>query len=415
MRARSILVIAILILMSSTGGWAQEVSRPVIAVVPFANDGGANLAGIIERDLTMFAPFVPLPPERRPQTPTQVAEVDWAKWQAAGVTDLVIGEVIGASAHFYLLDVSSKSQVIAFAMPDARPDQLPSTAHQISDLIHAKRFGRPGIAASKLVYVSTSGTGSDRIYQLMVSDYDGQRPVRIAQSREPLMSPAWSPDRKRIAFVGCEHGASAIYVYELASGRVQKVIAEKGINGSPAWSPDGTRLAVTLSYGTNPDIFVIDLAARTQKRLSDSPGIDTEASWSPDGRMLYFVSERDGPTRIYRVSADGGAAEPVAGIDAPSFTPRISPDGRWLAFAHSTPDHVIAIWVLDLQSQHATQVGTGPHDTSPSWAPNSEALVYADDGRLEVTSVDGRQPIELPRQAGDLREPSWSPQATSDR
>jgi TolB protein len=183
-----------------------------------------------------------------------------------------------------------------------------------------------------VAYVSVDGTPPALRYRLMVADADGFAPVRIIESPEPLMSPAWSPDGRMLAYVSFEGKSSAIYVQQLASGERRRVSARSGINGAPAWSPDARKLALTLSRDGNLDIYTLDLASQTLKRVTSDDAIDTEPAWSLDGTSIYFTSDRAGGPQIYQVVLDqGGRAERVTYEGSYNARPRLSPDGSQLA------------------------------------------------------------------------------------
>jgi TolB protein len=296
-------------------------------------------------------------------------------------------------------------------MPAADPSQLRYTAHQIADMIFEKILGYPGVFNTRIAYVASQGYGLDRKYALMISDWDGENPRTIASSREPLMSPQWSPDRKKLAYVGYERGHSSIYVHELATGKVKKVVSEKGINGSPAWSPDGTKLAVTLSYESNPDIYIIELSTGAKRRLTTTEGIDTEPAFSPDGQSIVFTSERGGPPQIYRMSVNGGDAQRLTFSGRQNLRASYSPDGKSIALVN-LDDSRYRIALLDVASGTMGLLSDGRFDEGPSWAPNGAVIIYATQGpqgaELATVSKDGRVRQRL-RQKGDVREPAWSP------
>lgn len=415
-----------ILLLATAGAQAQleftvdrgSVGSQPIAIVPFAaNDGLMDIAQVIEGDLVRSGLFHALPRTDMLEKPSEPKQIDHRNWRAVNMDNVVIGSVRRdpgsdrVSVRFYLFDVLRGEQRLGFEMPVAEPSQLRYTAHQIADMIFEKLIGIPGIFNTKIAYVASQGFGLDRKYALMISDWDGENPRTIATSREPLMSPQWSPDRKRLAYVGFQRGRSSIYVHEVATGKVRSVISEKGINGSPAWSPDGTRLAITLSYENNPDIYVIEVGSGAKRRLTTSEGIDTEAAWSPDGQTLVYTSERGGAPQIYQMSANGGESKRLTFEGRQNLRASYSPDGKNLALVNLTESRY-RIALLDLASGSQRLLSDGRFDEGPSWAPNGETVIYATQGskgaELATVSKDGRVRQRL-RQTGDVREPAWSP------
>lgn len=390
-----------------------------IAVVPFAGNEGlqTDVARVIEADLVRSGLFYSLPRGDMLEQPTDPTQVDFRNWRAVNMDNVVIGAVHRdlatdqVTVRFYLLDVYRGEQLLAFDMPAVQPEQLRYVAHQIADLIYEKLTGIPGVFNTKIAYVAATGFGRNRRYELVVADADGEFPRTVATSRDPLLSPAWSPDRKRLAYVGYDRGSQAIFLHELATGQVRKISAERGINGSPAWSPDGTKLAVTLSFGVNPDIYVIDVATGTRRRLTEHYAIDTEPSWSPDGNELVFTSDRGGNPQIYRIPAAGGDAERLTFEGRQNLRASYSPDGKQLVLVNFDGG-VYRIALLDLETRRLTPISDGNLDEGPDFAPNGAVVIYARQtaggAELATVTVDGRVRQRL-TQAGDVREPAWSP------
>lgn len=397
-----------------------ETAATPIAIAPFAGLAAneVDMAKVIDADLGRVGQFRTLPRSSMPEQPSDPSGVHFPSWRDVGMDNLVLGQAKrdpasgSVQVRFYLIDTVRGTQLMAYDMPPVAPTQLRYVSHQISDLIYQKLTGIPGAFTTKIAYVAASGLGSARRFELVVSDADGDSPRAVAVSREPLMSPSWSPDRKQLAYVGFERGRSAIYIHTLATGQVRKLVSEKGINGSPDWSPDGRSMAVTLSFETNPDIYIIDVATGARRRITDQYGIDTEPSWSPDGQTLVFTSDRGGQPQIYQVPAAGGDAKRVTFVGKQNLRASYSPDGKSLVLVNYD-DARYRIALLDLSSGAMKLISDGPLDESPSFAPNGMVVIYATQGRqgaeLATSSIDGRVRQRM-RQPGDVREPAWSPQ-----
>lgn len=397
---------------------ADTAATP-IAIVPFAglNANEVDMAKVIDGDLGRVGQFRTLPRGSMPEQPSDPSGMHIPAWRGIGMDNVVLAQVKhdpatgNAQVRFYLIDTIRGAQLMAYDMPPVAPAQLRYLAHQISDLIYQKLTGIPGAFTTKIAYVTANGLGSARRFALVVADADGDSPRTVAVSRDSLMSPSWSPDRKQLAYVGFERGRSAIYVHTLATGEVRKLVSEKGINGSPDWSPDGRSIAVTLSFETNPDIYIIDVASGARRRMTDQYGIDTEPSWSPDGQSLVFTSDRGGQPQIYQIPVAGGDAKRLTFIGKQNLRASYSPDGKSLVLVNYD-DARYRIAVLDLASGNMRLISDGPLDESPSFAPNGMMVIYATQGRqgaeLATSSIDGRVRQRM-HQTGDVKEPAWSP------
>ncbi len=393
-----------------------------VAVVPFGwtAPGAApeDLAAIIGADLTRSGRFRVLDRSDMLSRPQFGTEPDFRDWRVLGMEDLVVGQLEpqgagGYLARFQLFDVFRGQQIIGYSLPTGARD-LRSAAHRIADMIYKALTGDPGAFDTRIAYVTSirGPDGKDEV-TLEVADADGYNPQPIVSSGEPLMSPAWSPDGKRLAYVSFEQRRPAIYVQEVLSGGRRRVSAFPGINGAPAWSPDGRRLALTLSKDGNPDIYVMDLATGQVRPLTTQHyAIDTEPSWSPDGRWIAFTSDRGGGPQIYEIPVDGGAVRRLTFEGNYNATPRFSPDGKSLALVTRVGGN-FRIGLLDLKSGSLRVLTNGSLDESPSFAPNGSMIIYATkvggQGELAEVSVDGRVHERLTQRAGDVREPSWSP------
>lgn len=405
----------------------QGVDNPTpIAVVPFGLAGVAQLpediAAIVADDLARSGQFRPLPRGDMLGRPTREQEVFYRDWKAVGSEYLVFGSVsrTGPDAYevlFYLHDVARGSRMVAQRVP-ATTASLRDVAHYIADTVYEKITGLRGAFSTKLLYVTVerfrAGGKVRSRYGLQYADADGARAVTVLESAEPIMSPTWSPDGKRFAYVSFEGGHPAIYVQERASGARQRLASFPGINGAPAWSPDGRQLAVTLSRDGNPEIYLVDLASGAQRRLTNHPAIDTEPSWSADGRALVFTSSRSGGPQVYRLDIASGATERLTFEGTYNARGRLLPDGRGLVMVHRDLQDRFRIAFADLSRGGAVRVLTDSAlDESPSVAPNGAIVIYATKhlGRsvLAASSVDGRVKFLLPSRSGEVREPAWSP------
>jgi TolB protein len=401
----------------------QGIESPIIFASPlFSGNPIANaiLRDVIESDLNNSGRFRILKDSEMISAPTQLSEVNLSDWRLVNADYLLLGqtEVDGANNYrtaFQLLDVINNQNVLGFRMP-VPPEGLRAAGHRIADLIYENTLGVQGIFATRIAYVSQDQAGSDIHYQIVVADIDGTNPVRIIGSSEPLMSPTWSPDGRKIAYVSFENNRSEIYIQDVLTQFRERVSSRDGINGAPSFSPDGSKLAITLSQSNgNLDIYMINLDNQDLTRLTDSSAIDTEPTWSPDGDYIYFTSNRSGNPQIYRVEAElNGEIERITFEGSYNSRARISPDGETMVVVHEI-NRNFRIAIVDLDTRITQVLSDGQLDESPSFAPNGDIIMFATRERgvgvLSSVSVDGRIFQKIASIGSDVREPAWSPYA----
>ncbi len=421
------LIIAILLVGTAQAELKIEItqgagSRTPVAVVPFAWVGTSpnvplDIAGVIGADLTRSGRFAPIPEGDMLQKPTAGADLDFDDWSILGVEAVVIGRVeqTGANAYtvqFQLFDVFRRRQLVGYRMPASR-GTMRRVAHRAADMIYEKLTGIKGVFGTKVAYVTAEEQRGDKLYKLVVADQDGENEHTIMESADPIMSPAWSPDSRRLAYVSFEGSKSSVFVQTLRTGNRQRVSSKPGINGAPAFSPDGRKLVLTLGgIDGNLDIHILDISTKKTRRLTTHRAIDTEGSWSPDGRFIYFTSDRSGGPQIYRVAVNGGTPQRITFEGSYNARPRLSPDGTRLAMVHNDRGN-FRIAIMNVERRDLLILSVGRQDESPSFAPNSDTLIYATrqgrNGVLESVSADGLIRQRLASGQVDVREPVWSP------
>ncbi|OLU31103.1 Tol-Pal system beta propeller repeat protein TolB [Pseudomonas sp. PA27(2017)] len=393
-----------------------------IAVVPFGWQGGnvlpEDISTIVGNDLRNSGVFEPIPRQNMISLPTQGSEVIYRDWKALGAQYVLVGNIVPNGARlqvqFALFNVATEQQVLTGTVGGGT-DQLRDMAHHIADQSFEKLTGVKGAFSTRMLYVTAERFGVNNTrYTLQRSDYDGARAVTLLQSREPILSPSFASDGKRIAYVSFEQKRPRIFVQHIDTGRREQVTNFEGLNGAPAWSPDGTKLAFTLSRDGNPEIYVMDMGSRNLRRVTNHSAIDTEPFWGKDGQTIYFTSDRSGKPQIYKTNINSGAVERVTFVGNYNANPKLSADEKTLVMIHRQDGYtVFKVAAQDLERGNLRILSDTSLDESPTVAPNGTMLIYAtrQQGRgvLMLASTNGRVRLPLPTAQGEVREPSWSP------
>ena len=335
------------------------------------------------------------------------------EWRARGVDALVAGSVRRLAdgrldVRYKLWDAVKGEELVGQSQTVVEAD-LRLAAHRVADGIHENLMGDPGVFATRIAYVVQAA----RQFSLLVTDADGEGAQVALTSADPIISPAWSPDGKSLAYVSFESQKAVVWTQEVATGRRRMLANFRGSNSAPAWSPDGRQLAVALSRDGYTQLYMLPRDGGEPRRLTSSRSIDTEPVFSPDGAQIYFVSDRGGGPQVYRMPAGGGAPERVTFDGDYNISPSISPNGRLLAYVSRVGPAAFKLMTLDLGTGTVRSLTPTSNDESPSFAPNGRLIAYATrlDGRdvLMTTTVDGRIKTRLLTSGADVREPAWGP------
>ncbi|HTK02237.1 MAG TPA: Tol-Pal system beta propeller repeat protein TolB [Bordetella sp.] len=383
-----------------------------VAIADFAGDTtrGHALAEIIRADLNRTGQFRLIDGSNAGLTVD--SSVNYDDWRGKGADFLAYGSINQTpdgryDIRYRLADTVKRGQLDGVAFSGSE-QELRRVAHQIADRIYEKITGVRGVFSTRIAYVLKQGS----TYELQVADADGQNPQVALRSREPIISPRWSPDGTRLAYVSFESGKPVVYVHTLATSARVPVANYKGNNSAPAWSPDGSMLAVVLTRDGLSQIYTISADGSNLRRVTRSPGIDTEPMFTPDGRSIIFTSDRSGGPQIYQVGIGGGEPRRLTFNGSYNVSPRISPDGSTLVYV-ARRDGAFRIASLNLSGGNETLLTNGNDDQSPSFAPNGMQVLYAaiQGGRnvLAVVSSDGRVRQTLSVLNGQINEPTWGP------
>ena len=381
-----------------------------VAIAAFADEGvaPAQISAIIRADLERSGVFKVIDAGA---TLSERSPIDYGQWKSRGADALAVGSVQrladGRLDVRYKLFDTIKAAELSTMSNAVQPKSARLSAHKIADDIYQKLTGTRGAFATRIAYVTQV---SNKDYRLEVADADGEGMQVAVRSNEPIISPAWSPDGGKVAYVSFEQKKPVVYVQDLVTGGRKVISNEKGSNSAPAWSPDGSRLAVALSKDGHYQVYGVNADGSGMRRLSNGSGIDTEPQFSADGQSIYFTSDRSGGPQIYKMSASGGNATRVTFHGGYNISARLSSDGKTLAWI-SQRDGGFSLYAMDLASGQELRLAEGA--TEPSFSPNGKYIMYATKGGgrtgLAVVSVDGRVKQRLTTQAGNIREPNWGP------
>ncbi len=394
------------------GGGANQIP---VTILPFAGEERfvQRPSQIVAADLQRSGMFRLSSVGSVRPFPAEPSEINYRYWKNEGAETLVIGSVIEkadghAEVRFRLMNVAKQSQILGFSYT-VTVSQLRITAHKIADLIYEKLTGDIGVFATKICFVTKY---ADR-FELQVADADGYNPEFILAHKEPIISPQWSPDGTRIAYVSFERKKPIVFVHNLLDGTRMVLANFEGSNSAPAWSPDARKLALVLTKDGNSNIYMINPDGSGLERLTNTQAIDTEPNFSRDGRHILFTSDRAGSPQIYRMRANGeGEAERLTFEGSYNVTPRHSPDGKSFIFIHRNEGR-FNVAALDLATRQMQILTAGGLDQSPTFAPNGKMILYASAakgrGILAAVSSDGRIKQRFTAQSSDIREPAWGP------
>jgi len=400
----------------------RGVENPIkIAVVPFqVKSSGAfdaDLARLIESNLERSGQFRRVGRETMLSLPGPDDEVFYRDWRAIDSEYTVVGSIArddddGFLVRYALHDVYGERILFAERVP-GDSSSLRDIGHYISDRIYESLTGLKGIFSTRLLYVTAERRSEkDQTFKLILSDADGGRPRTIFQSSEPILSPAWSPDGSRVAYMSYRAKRPGIYIQTLATGEVKRVTSFPGLNSAPSFSPDGRKLVLTLSKDGNPELYVANLRTGELTRMTKHFAIDTEASWSPDGRSILFTSSRGGKPQLYMMNVASKTIKRVTFDGDYNSNGAFTPDGESIVFVHRTAKrfHIAQMNLITRQISILTETDL---DESPSVAPNGTMVIYATSNNekslLGLVSMDGRVRVRLPSVSESVREPTWSP------
>lgn len=406
-----------------------EITQGMLGEIPIAitafegvQPPGVALGSIIKNDLSTSGRFKTI--TNLPGSAQNLRALPVKQWQDLGAENVVFGQVksLGNNRYtvsFELVDTfnggASAQRLIHKSYENIRAENFRALAHHISDVIYESLTGVKGAFSTRIAYILVNEAGQQYPYALEIADADGYNPKTLVLSKEPMMSPAWSPDGKRLAFVSFEKKQSEVYIIDIATGRRELIARFPGINGAPSWSFDSRSLALVLSKDGSPKIYTIDLLTKQLTSITQGMNIDTEPAFEPDGRSLLFTSNRGGQPQIYRIYLNNHSVERVTFTGNYNARPRVTQDGKKMVMIHQGSDGHFHIASQNLQTGEVSVLTNSDLDESPSLSPNGAMILYGTSDTknsrrvLGMVTIDGRGRLRLPARQGNVQEPAWSP------
>ena len=294
-----------------------------------------------------------------------------------------------------------------------QPSDWRRAAHKCADLVYSRLSGEDPFFDSKIAYIAETGPKDNRVKRLAIMDSDGANHRFITNGQATALTPRYSPDYAKIAYVSYLNEFARIFVYDIGSGRQTLVTESRNATFAPRWSPDGRTILYSMASGGNTDIYSISAAGGgTPRRLTDGPGIDVGGSYSPDGGRIVFESDRSGSQQIYVMDAGGGNQRRISFFGGRAATPEWSPRGDQIAFTHIAGDLRIA--VMSPNGGGLRHLTDSWQDEAPTWSPNGRIVQFfrtqRNSGETSIWQVDltGRNERRLPTPVG-ASDPSWGP------
>ncbi len=397
----------------------MPTQREVATPAGTTTELGQKIAEVIATDLRNSGLFQPVGPAGVGIiTMPQVTAPDFDRWTQFNVEGLVQGFVNAAGPNSdltvgcYLYDVSLRTEQTRLGYVIA-PAEWRRAAHKCADAIYARLTGESPFFDSRIAYIAETGPKDNRTKRLAIMDSDGANHRFITNGQSLALTPRFSPDYSKIAYVSYLGRRVRIFVYDIGSGK-QTLVTESGnATFAPRWSPDGRTILFSMAQAGNTDIYKVPATGGTPVRLTNTPGINVGGSFSPDGTRIVFESDRSGKQQIYVMNIDGSGQRRISSGGGAYATPEWSPRGDLIAFTRIAGNFRIGVMTPDGEGERL--LTNGWQDEAPTWAPNGRVLQFfrTSPGRsgastiwqVDLTGINERR-IPTPVEGSD---PAWGP------
>ncbi len=398
--------------------FATNANQPTPANAQGTAALGLELSRVVFNDLRNNGLFRPVGPDALPRPAyAQITAPAWSTWQGRSAEMLVHGYVRAAeggqlTVGCYLYDVQLQQELVREGWVVA-PAEWRRAAHKCADLVYSRLSGESPFFDSRIAYIAETGPKDNRVKRLAIMDSDGANHRFITNGQSTALTPRYSPDYSKIAYVSYLNGFARIFVYDIGSGRQTLITESRNPTFAPRWSPDGRWILYSMAVAGNTDIYRVGAGGGgSPQRLTDTPGIDVGGSYSPDGSRVVFESDRSGSQQVYVMNADGSDQRRISFFGGRAATPEWSPRGDQIAFTHIAGDLRIA--VMSPGGGGMRHLTNSWQDEAPTWAPNGRIVQFfrtaRNSGETSIWQVDltGRNERRLPTPVG-ASDPAWGP------
>lgn len=404
---------------------APSLKQFPVIVADFLNTGSepdkhniaTKMSKFLKDDLAFCGFFKIIPYEKLGKKVIEGLNADSIKWDM--LTMLGAEAVITAGysvsqkgvieTEFRLFDAVERKFLVGRRYAGS-VDDWRTIVHKFSNEIFEKMTGQRGIFETRIAFVK----GGVEQRDIHIMDYDGGNETRITKHNSIMLSPAWSPDGKSIAFTSYRDGNPDLHLLNLSTKQTSRISRKYGINIAPSWSPDSKKIALTLRLtDSNSEIYALTLSNGKLERLTHDWGIDVSPSWSPDGQNIAFVSNRAGSPQIFIMNLTGGNVRRLTFEGSYNTSPNWSPSGDMIVYT-GLADKKFNIFVISTDGGFSKQLTANQQNNEdPSWSPDGRFITFSSnrtgEKEIYIMRADGTGQKRITSGQGMKTHPCWSP------
>ena len=371
----------------------------------------------VSNDLTLSGffkviayPTLPSTLQRKEGIPGSVVLQEWT---AGGGEILLAGEVsahsdpLDISVTFHLFDLVEEKHLVG-KQYEGSVQLIRHMAHRIADEVVLQVTGERGVHTTKVAYVVAQGQSKE----ITTADFDGANIRPITQNQSINISPAWTPDGKKIAFTSYLKRNPDLYLIDLDGKGLQRFSYSPGLNASPSWAPGGKEIALMMGMDGKSEIALIDADGKNPKKLTQSHGNEASPSWSPDGKRIAFVSDRSGPPQIYVMGRDGSNVRRLTFEGNYNTSPAWSPKGDQIAFCGRVGGRFEVFVIRPDGTGLQRLTSNSGHNEKPSWTPDGRYIAFSSTrtggSKIFIMNSNGFNPRPLTTSRGGELSPAIS-------